>query len=95
MLSKIRPVRFKWNGLWGHVNDNADVVGIIGQELESVAPYTIMRSVDKLYSGGPETEIIQVDPTPLIFLLINAVKELKGQIDDIEKRRRSSGNRAG
>lgn len=88
MVSKIRPVRFKWNGLWGHVNNDVEVVGIIGQELEAVAPYTIMKSVDKLYPGGPETEIIQVDPTPLIFLLVNALKELNAQIDELEKRRR-------
>jgi len=90
VLSKISPVRFKWNGLWGHINDDVEIVGIIGQELESVAPYTIIRSLDRLYPGGPVTEIIQVDPTPLIFLLINAVKELKIQIDDLEKHRRAS-----
>jgi hypothetical protein len=89
VISKINPVRFKWNGLWGHANDNRDIVGIIGQELESVAPYTIIRSIDKLYAGGPETEIIQVDPTPLIYLLINAVKDLSRQINDLEKRRSS------
>jgi hypothetical protein len=80
VLSKIRPVRYKWNGLWGHPHDDVDIVGIVGQELESVAPYTIMKSRDRLYVGGPETDIIMVDPTPIIYLLINAVKELHAEI---------------
>jgi hypothetical protein len=85
VLSRIRPVRYKWNGLWGHPNDDVDVVGIIGQELESVAPYTILKSRDKLYPEGPETDIILVDPTPIIYLLINAVKELRADIDRLDR----------
>lgn len=78
-------MKYKWNGLWGHPNTDKDVVGIIGQELESIAPYAITRIKDKLYPGGPLTEIITINPTAIIFLLVNAAKDLKGQIDDLER----------
>lgn len=86
VLGKIRPVLYKWNGLWGHQNDNKDVVGVIGQELESVAPYTIMKSRGKLHPGGLDTDILQVDSTPIIFLLVNAAKELKAMAENLERR---------
>jgi hypothetical protein len=91
ILEKIRPVKYKWNGLWGRLNDDREVVGIIGQELESVASYAIVRSKDTLYPGGPQTEVIQVHPTPLVFLLVNAVKDLRSQIEELEKLPGASG----
>lgn len=94
MLSRIRPVRYKWNGLWGRLNDDTDIVGVIGQELESVAPYTIVKSKGKLYPEGQETDIIQIDPTPIIFLLINGVKDLRNQVEAIEKVIRSGHERS-
>ena len=87
VLEKIRPVKYKWNGLWGHADNNKDVVGIIGQELESVAPYAIERIKDKLQPGGSLTEVITVNPAAIIFMLVNAAKDLKAKINDLENRR--------
>lgn len=87
VLEKIRPVIYKWNGLWGHVNNGKDVVGIIGQELENVAPYAITKIKDKLQPGGNETEVITVNPASIIFLLVNAAKELKSKIDALERQK--------
>jgi hypothetical protein len=88
VLWRIKPVRYKWNGLWGRTNDGEDQVGIIGQELEAVAPYAVLRSKDKLHPEGHETEIIQVNAAPIIFLLVNAIKDLEAQIDELSKQRR-------
>lgn len=85
MLEKIRPVRYKWNGLWGHANNDKDVVGIIGQELENIAPYAITKIKDRLQPGGSVTEVITVNPACIIFLLVNAAKDLKSQIDALDK----------
>lgn len=85
ILEKIRPVRYKWNGLWGHANNDKDVVGIIGQELETIAPYAITKIKDKLQPGSQETEVITVNPAAIIYLLVNAAKDLKTQIDELER----------
>lgn len=85
IVEKIRPVRYKWNGLWGHPNDDRDVVGVIGQDLESVAPYTVMRTLDKLYTDGDVTEIIEIDTTSLIMLLLNTYLDLRERLRKIQK----------
>ena len=79
-------MKYKWNGLWGHPNTNKDVVGIIGQELESVAPYAINKMQDRFYPDGPITEIVTINPSCLIFLLVNAAKDLQRQIEELERR---------
>lgn len=79
---------YKWNGLWGHANDNRDVVGIIGQELEAIAPYAIQKVQDKLQPGGSVTEVVTVNPSAIIFLLVNAAKELEAEIRRLEARKK-------
>lgn len=85
MLQKIRPVQYKWNGLWGRPDDNRIVVGVIGQELESAAPYAVMRTLDKLYKDGPVTEIAEIDTTSLIMLLVNTFMELRDRLRVLQK----------
>jgi hypothetical protein len=85
ILDQIRPVVFKWNGLYGYPADDKDIVGIIGQELESVLPEAITKRATKLFPEGAETEIIEFDLNPIVFLLVNAVKQLKKEIDELER----------
>ena len=60
-----------------------DQVGVLAQELESAAPYMIERSKDKLYPGGIDTDVLYVDPTPLIFILMNALRELRNEVEKL------------
>lgn len=76
VVDKIQPVRYKWNGLWGRPNDDAEVIGVIGQELEKAAPYAVKRMKDTLWPGGVETGIVYIEHQPLIYLLVNSFVEL-------------------
>jgi hypothetical protein len=76
----MRVVKFRWNGLWGTIEDKQQV-GIIAQELESIAPYAIQKSYNKLYPNGQETDVCEVNPQGVIFLLRNAVFELRAQLN--------------
>lgn len=87
IVEKIRPVVYKWNGLWGHPNDGRDVVGVIGQELEAVAPWAVMRTLDKLYKDGAVTEILEIDTTALIILLVNTFQELRERLQKVKDKR--------
>lgn len=87
IVEKIRPVRYKWNGLWGHPNDDKDVVGVIGQELENIAPWAVMRTLDRLYKDGQVTEILEIDTTALIILLVNTFLGLRDRLERIRKER--------
>jgi hypothetical protein len=86
LAEKINPVWFKWNGLWIYSNDEVDNVSIIAQEIESIAPYTIEKVRGKLYPEGEETDILIFDIKPVVFILINSVKELKARVEALEAR---------
>jgi hypothetical protein len=87
VVEKIRPVVYKWNGLWGQTNDDRDVVGVIGQDLEAIAPYAVMRTLDRLYKNGEVTEILEIDTTSLIILLVNTYLDLRERVRKVEKER--------
>ncbi len=79
VVQKIRPVTYRWNGLWGHRNDSRDVVGVIGQELESIAPYMVMRTIDRFYKDGLVTEVVEIDTTSIVMALVNTYLELRAR----------------
>jgi hypothetical protein len=70
----IRPVTYRYNEQSGH-NTEKEYVGVIAQELKEVAPYM----VGTFELDG--TEYYDVDNSPMMYMLINAVKELKAEND--------------
>lgn len=86
MLDKIRPVSYKWNGLWGLRNDDTIQIGIIGQEVEHVAPYILKKIPGKLQPEAEPTDIIILDHEPLIVLLVNAVHDLEARLKTARKK---------
>ncbi len=75
VISKINPVSFNYTTL-SPFNTDKQQVGIIAQELESIAPYMI----DKITTKDFE-DLRSVNNQAYTFLLINAVKELATQKD--------------
>ena len=87
VISRINPVWFKWNGKAGRPDDGKDNIGVIGQEIEKVAPYTVTRTKAKLEpTDKDETELIDFTSHALTFALINAVKEQQQRIEQLEAR---------
>jgi trimeric autotransporter adhesin len=83
VVLKVNPVKFKFNQLFPHEYTNEDVVGIIAQEMDAIAPYTIWRIRDtKLCPEGELTDVLMFDYAPYVFVLINAVKELNVGFND-------------
>jgi len=86
-LSKVHPVKFKFNGLADTDNDGREHVGVLAQELEKVFPSMVSSRRTKLHpSDANETDIKQVDANDFTFMLINSVKELSTQNDLLRKR---------
>lgn len=73
-------VRYKWNGLWGRPNDDQDAVGVIGQELEVLAPYAVMHTLDRMIKDGVVTEVLEIDTTAILMLLLNTFLELRERL---------------
>jgi hypothetical protein len=81
VLKKINPVWYQYNGLAQIPNDGKNYVGIIAQEMQLVAPYTIGFFKD------PETntEYLNYDSNALTYILINSIKEQQAEIEALTK----------
>jgi hypothetical protein len=76
VLEKIEPVNYTYNGL-GQSPKGYEGIGVIAQDIEKVAPYTIAKRMGKLHpEDAEETELYSVDPSALTYVTINAIKEL-------------------
>ncbi len=94
-IMKIRPVVFKYTGKAGTDASNEDHVGVIAQELEKVAPYTVKpyvynEVVEEKDANDPfarnqtvvsTEEYKSVDASAVRWMLVNSVQELKAEID--------------
>jgi len=83
-LQRVRPVRFRYNGRAG-TPAGQEGVGVLGQEIEKIFPEMIRRVPGGL-DGEPGTEDLRIyDGSALTFVLVNAVKELAGKVEQLER----------
>lgn len=96
-ILQINPVTYQYNGKGGighqkiMEKDVADEellsktnVGIIAQDIQDVVPETVSSHKGKINEDdAEETDLLDFNPHALIFILINAVKELESQIDSL------------
>jgi hypothetical protein len=86
VLLKINPVRYRYNGLANMPTDKENI-GIIAQEIQKVAPYTVGTFKTRLHKDDTEeTELLDFNSHALTFVTINAVKELNRQNQELKKK---------
>lgn len=86
IIKGINPVWFKYNGKGQTKDDGKDQVGVVGQDMLKIAPYTISTHKAKLNTNDKEeADILTFNPSALFYALINAVKEQQAQIEDMKK----------
>jgi hypothetical protein len=73
-LLQINPVTYQYNEKSGF-DTKPEYVGIIAQDLQKIAPYMVSTVKRK------DAEYLSVDNGAMTYMLINAVKELKEQVD--------------
>lgn len=73
-IDQINPVWFRYNGKAGLPTDKR-FVGVIAQDMQKVAPYTIGEFVSEAGEGQSE-RYLDYDANALTYILVNAVKEL-------------------
>lgn len=79
-LEKVRVVKYKYNGLGGTEDTGEEFIGVVAQELETVAPFMVSTHPEKLHPNDPQsTDIKHVDPSAFVYMLVNSVKELAGK----------------
>ena len=85
VLKQINPVTFRYNGKLGYPTDKT-YVGVIAQDIEQIAPYTVSTFRTKLNPDDTEeTDILQFDGSALIYIAINAIQELDNKIEELNQ----------
>lgn len=85
-LREVKPIKFKYNGKGDTPNDGQDYIGVKAQEIQSVFPYMVKTRRAKLNpKDKKDTELLEFDSSPLIFVVINAIKELDERLTSLEK----------
>lgn len=75
-LLKIKPISYEYNGLAGTIKDGKKHAGIVAQDIQELFPEMVREDA--------ETGYLLFDPSDLLYVLINAVKELNAQIEDLK-----------
>ena len=91
VLMQIKPKKYFYNGLAGTRSDD-EVVGIIAQEMQKIAPYTVAPSMVDLHpeanngrGSGVKSEILTYNANALIYITVNAIQEQQTQIENLKK----------
>ncbi|MBO0737572.1 MAG: hypothetical protein J2P48_13525 [Alphaproteobacteria bacterium] len=85
------PIRYRHNGKAFTPRDDDSVVriGIDGAAIDKVLPETTTRISRKLDPDDlQEAEILNVNSGPVVWALVNAIKELKAELDELKAARR-------
>jgi len=89
-IMEINPVTFKYKENSGYSNTSKDYVGIIAQEIEQVLPSMVDQIDDSQGSSGLSDKRV-FDSSELLWILINAVKELKTENDSLKEKLKQQG----
>jgi len=73
-ILQIRPVWYRYNGKFGLPTEER-YVGIIAQEMQEVAPYTITPYIETDDETGESGEYLSYNGTAVTYMLVNAVQE--------------------
>ena len=81
-MLKINPIKYHYKEETGLGSKDAHV-GVAAQELEKIASYMVGKT---RLSPDSDQEYLSMDSGAMIYLLINAVKELHGEIDELKRK---------
>jgi hypothetical protein len=78
IVGKLRGVSYKW------IATDKPSIGVIAQEVEEVIPEVVLTNVNTDPETGETTEVKSVDYGKIVGVLINAINELKAEVDELK-----------
>ena len=85
-LLLFEPVFYQYNGKGGTTDNGIDYIGLIAQDVKKIMPQLVISQSKKLNpEDAKDEEILTQNLSPLIFMFINAIKELNVRIEKLEK----------
>jgi len=85
IVGKLRGVSYKW------IATDKPSIGVIAQEVEEVLPEIVLTNRETDPSTGETTDIKSVDYGKIVGVLINAINELKAEVDALKKPKKKGG----
>lgn len=86
-ILKLDPIAYRWNGKGGVPDDGIWHYGLSAQQVEESMP-ELVREME--HADGDEAMILKsYSPTDLTFALLNAIKELHAEIEDLKAKLQS------
>jgi hypothetical protein len=85
VILKIEPKRYYYNGL-AKTNPHQEEFGIIAQDMQKIAPYTVSKHMLDMNKSGEEgapkmEEMLVFNSGALTYVTINAIKEQQAMIE--------------
>ena len=85
VLAQLSPIKYKYNGKGGLRDNGKEYIGMVAQDVEAHAPYMVWQEKELMNPDDTEeTDIYQFDPSALVYICLNAIKELKQRIEELE-----------
>ncbi|MBL6663519.1 MAG: tail fiber domain-containing protein [Flavobacteriales bacterium] len=81
-ISQINTVEYQYNSLSGFQDTTKTYVGVLAQDIQKILPHTVSQKRNSL--NGLK-DVKQLDSSSIMWILLNAIKELKQQIEDEKK----------
>ena len=78
ICGKLRGVSYKW------IRDGKPSIGVIAQEVEKVIPEIVLTNHDLDPNTGESIEVKSVDYGKMVGVLINAINELKAEVEELK-----------
>lgn len=79
------PVIYRYNGKASMPNDGTEYIGMIADDVQPVAPYMVSTYEAKMEPDDPTpTELLALNNGSLVYILMNAVRELATRVDALE-----------
>ena len=78
ICGKLRGVSYKW------IANGKPSIGVIAQEVEEILPEVVLTNVTTDPNTGKTTEVKSVDYGKIVGVLINAINELKAEIEELK-----------
>ena len=78
LCGQLRGVSYKWK------KDDVASIGVIAQEVQKVIPEVVLPGKYSDPTTGEEKDVLAVDYQKIVGLLINAINELKAEVDTLK-----------
>jgi hypothetical protein len=85
---QLEPISFRYNGELGAVLDGPEVTryGLDASVVQGIMPELVSKHTNRDIEGNAFDEILVLENGPLIYALVNAVKELSAEVEALKSK---------